>query len=62
MLYYLKLIPLPTNNSLLNNYLSGFNTGFNYYKLSTKVDYDRQPTHSARATPLCLVSPPQARA
>jgi hypothetical protein len=40
MVYYFKYIPLPTNNNLLNNYLGGFNTGFNYYKLSTKVDWD----------------------
>jgi hypothetical protein len=40
MVYYLKYIPAPSNNNLLNNYLAGFNTGFNYYKLSTKVDYD----------------------
>jgi hypothetical protein len=40
MLYYLKLVPTPSNSSLTNNYLAGFNTGFNYYKFSTKVDYD----------------------
>ena len=39
-LYYLKLIPQPTNGNLLQNYLSGFNTGFNYYKVSLKLDYD----------------------
>jgi hypothetical protein len=43
MLYYLKFIPQPSNASLLNNYLAGFNTGFNYYKLSTKVDWDVSP-------------------
>jgi hypothetical protein len=40
MLYYLKLVPLPSNSNFTGNYLAGFNTGFNYYKLSTKVDWD----------------------
>jgi hypothetical protein len=39
-LYYQKFIPLPTNGNLQNNYLGGFNTGFNYYKVSLKLDYD----------------------
>jgi hypothetical protein len=38
--YYQNLIPLPSNGNLQNNYLAGFNTGFNYYKVSLKLDYD----------------------
>ena len=40
MVYYQNLIPLPSNTNLTNNYLAGFNTGFNYYKASIKLDYD----------------------
>ena len=40
MLYYQQFLPLPTNSNLTNNYLGGFNTGFNYYEYSMKVDYD----------------------
>jgi hypothetical protein len=40
MLYFQKFIPLPTNGNLTNNYLAGFNTGFNYYKISMKVDWN----------------------
>jgi hypothetical protein len=40
MLYYQNYIPLPSNANLTNNYLSGFNTGFTYYKFSAKVDYN----------------------
>ena len=40
MVYYQNLIPLPSNTNLTNNYLAGFNTGFNYYKVSLKLDYD----------------------
>jgi hypothetical protein len=43
MLYYQNLIPLPSNTNLTNNYLAGFNTGFNYYKYSAKVDYVLSP-------------------
>jgi hypothetical protein len=39
-LYYQKFLPLPINTNFTRNYLSGFNTGFTYYKYSVKVDYD----------------------
>jgi hypothetical protein len=39
--FYQNFVPLPTDNTVLvNNYLGGFNTGFNYQKVSTKVDFD----------------------
>ena len=39
--FYQNFIPVPTDNRVqLNNYLGGFNTGFNYYKYSIKTDYD----------------------
>ena len=38
--FYQNFIPLPTNSNLINNYLGGFNTGFNYRKYSLKLDYD----------------------
>jgi hypothetical protein len=38
--FYQNFIPLPTNGNLVNNYLGGFNTGFNYTKYSNKLDYD----------------------
>lgn len=38
--FYQQFIPLPTNNNLVNNYLGGFNTGFNYTKYSNKLDWD----------------------
>jgi hypothetical protein len=39
--FYQNFIPLPTDNTVqLNNYLGGFNTGYNYYKYSIKADYD----------------------
>jgi hypothetical protein len=40
-LFYQNFVPVPTDNTVqLNNYLGGFNTGFNYYKYSIKGDYD----------------------
>ena len=38
--FYQNFIPLPTNNDPVNNYVGGFNTGFNYSKYSIKLDYD----------------------
>jgi hypothetical protein len=38
--FYQNFIPMPTSNALVNNYLGGFNTGFNYSKYSNKLDYD----------------------
>jgi Cna protein B-type domain. len=38
--FYQNFIPQPTNNSLVNNYLGGFNTGFTYAKYSNKLDWD----------------------
>lgn len=60
--FYQNLIPLPTNNSLVNNYLGGFNTGFNYSKYSIKFNYDLSSKNRATllytygnraANPLC---------
>lgn len=39
--FYQNFIPLPTDDTVqVNNYLGGFNTGFNYQKISSKVDFD----------------------
>ncbi|WP_348269884.1 carboxypeptidase-like regulatory domain-containing protein [Edaphobacter paludis] len=39
--FYQKFIPAATDKTAqVNNYLGGFNTGFNYSKYSIKLDYD----------------------
>ncbi|MBB5065098.1 TonB-dependent receptor [Granulicella mallensis] len=43
--YMQQFLPTPSNGNLVNNYLGGFNTGFNYPRYSTKVDLDLIKRH-----------------
>ncbi len=63
--FYQNFVPLPTNSNLVNNYLGGFNTGFNYTKYSIKFDYDTSKKNRATllftygtrvANPICCDS------
>jgi hypothetical protein len=43
--YEQKFLPAPSNGNLTNNYLGGFNTGFNYPRYSGKLDLDLFKAH-----------------
>jgi hypothetical protein len=43
--YMQKFLPAPSNAAIQNNYLGGFNTGFNYPRQSYKVDVDFLKAH-----------------
>ncbi len=44
--YLQQFLPvIPLGSPVTNNYLAGFATGFNYKKISTKVDFDLFPKH-----------------
>jgi hypothetical protein len=43
--YMQKFLPTPSNTAITNNYLGGFNTGFNYPRQSYKVDVDMFKDH-----------------
>ncbi len=43
--YMQKFLPMPSNSNLTNNWLGGFNTGFNYPRYSAKVDLDLIQNH-----------------
>ena len=44
--YMQSFLPAPSNSNLTNNYLGGFNTGFNYPRQSYKVDVNIIPKHN----------------
>jgi len=43
--YMQSFLPAPSNTAVTNNYLGGFNTGFNYPRQSYKVDLDLVRSH-----------------
>jgi hypothetical protein len=43
--YMQSFLPAPSNSQVTNNYLGGFNTGFNYPRQSYKVDLDLLKNH-----------------
>lgn len=61
--YLQQFLPtIPAGSPITNNFLAGFPTGFNYRKISSKVDFDLVPKHrvsllftygSRAANPLC---------
>nr|WP_235011399.1 carboxypeptidase-like regulatory domain-containing protein [Bryocella elongata] len=47
--HMLSFLPAPSNNNITNNYLGGFNTGFNYPRQSYKMDIDLIKHHRLSA-------------